>query len=282
MKVALICCGRLENRYAVEWVEYYKQLGIDHIYIADNNYDGEEYFEDVLQQYLNEQFITILNYRNVEKVQKVAYTEIYNQISKDYDWICIFDFDEFLTFTKDKNIKEYLSRDCFKYKDQILINWLSYTDNNLIYDDGRPCLERFTELLDPNICVRNKFEKENKIVKQILRSNIKDIEINTHISDCEGLFEKTCNNIGDSIPDENKHILFQNVNHDLAYLRHYVTKTIEEYINLKIRRGGGDITKDEFNRYYGDYGLKLFFEYNKVTPEKLEFLKSKGIKYIAE
>ena len=170
MKVALICCGRLENRYAVEWVEYYKQLGIDHIYIADNNYDGEEHFEDVLQQYLDEQFITILNYRNVEKVQKVAYTEIYNQISKDYDWICIFDFDEFLTFTKDKNIKEYLSRDCFKYKDQILINWLSYTDNNLIYDDGRPCLERFTELLDPNICVRNKFEQENKIVKHKIKT----------------------------------------------------------------------------------------------------------------
>ena len=77
MKVALICCGRLENRYAVEWVEYYKQLGIDHIYIADNNYDGEEHFEDVLQQYLDEQFITILNYRNVVKVQTVAYSEIY-------------------------------------------------------------------------------------------------------------------------------------------------------------------------------------------------------------
>ena len=199
MKVALICCGRLENRYAVEWVEYYKQLGIDHIYIADNNYDEEEHFEDVLQQYLDEQFITILNYRNIEKVQKVAYTEIYNQISKDYDWICIFDFDEFLTFTKDKNIKEYLSRDCFKYKDQILINWLSYTDNNLIYDDGRPCLERFTELLDPNICVRNKFEQENKIVKHKIKTpasagvfftqmSVPSEKIRKHITDCFSLF----------------------------------------------------------------------------------------------
>ena len=29
MKVALVTIGRLENRYAVEFVEYYKQLGFD-------------------------------------------------------------------------------------------------------------------------------------------------------------------------------------------------------------------------------------------------------------
>ena len=121
-----------------------------------------------------------------------------------------------------------------------------------------------------------------KIVKQILRSNIKDIEISTHISEADHLYDRTCNNIGESIPLECWHMLFQNVNHDLAYLRHYATKTIEEYINLKVRRGGGDITKDEFNTYYGLNGLTNFFRYNKVTPEKLEFLKSKGIKYIAE
>jgi hypothetical protein len=282
MKVALICCGRLENRYAVEWVEYYKQLGIDHIYIADNNYDDEEHFEDVLQQYIDEQFVTIYNYRNVVKVQTVAYSEIYYKISGDYDWICIFDFDEFLTFTKDKNIKEYLSRECFKGIDQILINWKSYTDNNLIYDDGRPCLERFTELLDPDRCVRNKFKRENEIVKQILRSNVKDLIIGTHITEGADIFDRTCNNSGEPIPQENKYMLYQNINYDLAYLRHYVTKTIEEYINLKVRRGGGDITKDEFNTYYGNNGLTVFFRYNKVTPEKLEFLKSKGIKYITE
>ena len=48
MNVGLICCGRLENRYAVEFVEYYKQLGFDQIIILNNNHDGEEHFEDVL------------------------------------------------------------------------------------------------------------------------------------------------------------------------------------------------------------------------------------------
>ena len=69
MKVGLICCGRLENRYAVEFIEHYKQLGFDNIHIMDNNHDDDEYFEDVLQQYIDERFIIIHNYRNIEIIE---------------------------------------------------------------------------------------------------------------------------------------------------------------------------------------------------------------------
>ena len=60
MKVALCCIGRLENQYAIEFVEYYKQLGIDKIFIYDNNYDEEEHFEDVLQEYIDENIVEII------------------------------------------------------------------------------------------------------------------------------------------------------------------------------------------------------------------------------
>ena len=151
MKVALVCCGRLENMYALEWVEYYKQLGIDNIFICDNNFDSDkdtEHFEDVLQSYINDGFVIIKNYRNFPGVQMPCYHNTYYEISKDYDWIMFLDFDEFLILKKDKNIKDYLSRGCFKDANQILINWQTYTDNDLIYDDGRPCLERFTATMD--------------------------------------------------------------------------------------------------------------------------------------
>ena len=76
MKTCIITCGRLENRYAVEWVEYYKQLGFDHICIADNNHDGEEYFEEVLQSYIDDNFITLYNYRNWGYGQSNSYMNI--------------------------------------------------------------------------------------------------------------------------------------------------------------------------------------------------------------
>lgn len=33
MKVALCCIGKLENRYSKEFVEYYKTIGFDKIFI---------------------------------------------------------------------------------------------------------------------------------------------------------------------------------------------------------------------------------------------------------
>ena len=63
MKVALCCIGRLENQYAVEFVEWYKKIGFDKIFIYDNNHDGEEYFENVLQSYIDEGFVEITEYR---------------------------------------------------------------------------------------------------------------------------------------------------------------------------------------------------------------------------
>ena len=39
MKVALCCIGRLENRYIKEYVDFYLGIGVDKIFLYDNNYD---------------------------------------------------------------------------------------------------------------------------------------------------------------------------------------------------------------------------------------------------
>ena len=72
MNVALCAIGRLENRYAVEFVDYYKNLGVDKIFISDNNYNDEEYFEDVLQPYIDENFVEIIDCRNKEVYQNTS------------------------------------------------------------------------------------------------------------------------------------------------------------------------------------------------------------------
>lgn len=69
MRTCLVAIGRRENLYAREFVEWYKKLGFDNIIIMDNNYDGEEHFEDVLQEYIDQGFVIIENYRNQVKPQ---------------------------------------------------------------------------------------------------------------------------------------------------------------------------------------------------------------------
>ena len=116
MKVGIVCCGKLENRYAVEFVEHYKKLGFDHIFIADNNDSDGERFVDVLQSYVDEGFVSIHYFIEVQYIQRFVYIELYRMISNtyDYDWLFFIDFDEYLILNEDKNIKDYLSRDCLK------------------------------------------------------------------------------------------------------------------------------------------------------------------------
>ena len=277
MKVTLVCCGRLENRYAIEFVEYYKNLGFSHIFICDNNHDGEEYFEDVLQQYIDEGFVTIENYRNKEGIQVQIYLEMYNKISEnyDYDWIAFFDFDEFLTLVEDNNIKEYLNRDCFKNYNQILINWKTYGDNNLIEDDGRPCLERFTIPLNidsiSHFVGYNNLENVpvNMLCKCIIRTKLNISNWTVHyFLDLENQF--TCNNCGEHI----KANWYIDINYNLAYIKHFITKTIDEWINNKCKRGTGARDFYSFNKLYT---IDTFFNYNKKTIEKVNYLKNHNI-----
>jgi len=276
MKVVLITIGRLENRYALEFVEYYKQLGIDTIFIVDNNYDGEENFEDVLQQYIDNKFVYILHYRNIQEnhFQINMYMKIYQKFKSQFDWFIFLDFDEFLTLTKDSNIKEYLNREEFKNMNQILINWKIYTDNDLLYDDGRPCLERFTTPMDIYKCVEYKNIQENTHVKCIVKGNIDDIiMIDPHHVNGKLINQTTCNNKGQQIP-EYYCGPWQKINYDLAYIKHFTTKTLDEWLNIKFKKGVGD---RDVKTFLKTYPIERFFKYNNITQEKINYLKEKGI-----
>ena len=80
MKVAVCSIGRLENRYIKEFVEYYKKLGVDKIFLYDNNYDGEEYFESVIGDYLDKGFVEVIDFRNKDYCQLEAYQDCYHHI----------------------------------------------------------------------------------------------------------------------------------------------------------------------------------------------------------
>ena len=59
-----------------------------------NNRDGEEHFEEVLQDYIDKGVVTIIDYRDKCNCHFRAYNEIYRQYGGEYDWVAFFDFDE--------------------------------------------------------------------------------------------------------------------------------------------------------------------------------------------
>ena len=261
MRVALCCIGRLENQYAVEYVEHYKKLGFDKIFIYDNNHDGEEHFEEVLQPFIDDGFVTIIDYRNKEAVQLSAYNDCYLKYGKEYDWIAFFDFDEFLTLVEDKDIKSYLSN--FENFDCVKINWMVYTDNDLVLNDHRPLHERFTTPMDYDKPVGYSFP-ENNHTKSIIKGGIENFKWrgNPHVP---GMSIK----YSDSLGNQSESSAFQPYNFTKAYIKHFTTKTIDEWINNKKVRGVADRIHKAFNI---SYSVDNFFKINNKTDEKIKYI----------
>ena len=63
IKVCLCTIGKKENLYASEFVNHYKKIGYDKVFIYDNNDIGDEKFKDVLNEQISNNFVKIINYR---------------------------------------------------------------------------------------------------------------------------------------------------------------------------------------------------------------------------
>ena len=264
MKVALCCIGRLENRYIREYVGFYLGIGVDKVFLYDNNYDGEEYFEDVIGDYVSQGSVEVINYRNRERCQVAAYQDCYDKHGSEYDWICFFDIDEFIAFQRVNSIKEWLSLPIYEGYQMIHINFLTYGDNNLVRYEDKPVLDRFTEPIRPLNFIKRNNIVENSHIKSVIRGGIEvkwDRTPHTPSNDikCCDCSGKECNSSSPFVP-----YIYTN-----ALLRHFPTKTIEEYRDIKVKRGYPDGNKDFFKK--NDW-VNEFFLYNKKTQEKLRFL----------
>ena len=58
--------GKRENLYINEYLNHYKNIGYDHVFLYDNNDIGDEKFEDIISKDLIGKFVTIKDYRGIK------------------------------------------------------------------------------------------------------------------------------------------------------------------------------------------------------------------------
>ena len=265
-KIALCVIGRRENRYARKYVSHYKNCGFDKIFLCDNNRGDEERFDTVLGDWIEDGFVEILNYRDKAGVQRDAYEEVYARYGSKYRWMAFFDFDEFLTipcgkaqgtaadFDVHELMRNYDGYDC------VLFNWQCYGENGLVRDDGRDLRERFTEPLPFDLSVQYAGMPENDHVKCVVRGGLPRVQfyLNPHVPSNR---MRCCDSCGE--PCEQK--AFHKYDFSVAYLRHYITKTAEEWFSNKWQKGTGN--KENIEAFRSKYAER-FFKYNEWTQEK--------------
>ena len=259
-------CGmaRHENLYVRELIAYYLSIGTGKFIFGDNNELGGEKLSDVISDYINNGKVDIIDFIGKTKDQSEFYGEIYEKYKHKCKWISFFDFDEYLLmhFEEGKNItvQEFFSNEIYSQCEAISINWLFYDDNDLVYYDKRPSIERFT---------RPRFKEwANLFVKSVVRGGLNKTVFkrkkSEHVPD-KGLV--ICNSNGKTQkynPHGIRPPLFKN-----AVIMHFNTRTAEEYVN-KISRSflrGASIRIEK--------RIKDFFYRNKFTEEKLKLFETR-------
>lgn len=267
MKVAIVAIAKLENNYIKEWTEYHKNIGIDKIFLIDNNEINGEKFEDVINDFIASGFVEIIDKRGIHptedtNIQARFTREGYLSASKQYDWIAVIDIDEYIAFSAFNNIKDYLSQEKFNNFDAIRLNWKIYNDNNLIKVENNDysLVKRFTTWLP------------HKMGKSIYKSNLSSEKVKA----MTGHGSPLCINCDEdgNLLENNERISIVNTNplYNTAWINHYKTKTLEEFVSQRLARQAINIRTRQ-------YDLSLYFKFCEKTPEKEKFGKELLEKY---
>ncbi len=259
---ACLCTiGKMENLYARFLVQYYRNIGFEKFIFVDNNQNNSQVLSDVLQDYINNGTVDIINHIG-EKFRGALYNEeIYQKYKNRCEWLGFFDFDEYLVMFSDEGknitIKEYLTNPRYDNCEGIEINWVLYYDNDNPHYENKSLNERFTK---PN------FQNyDNRFVKSMVRGNLsKPIftitlhqpNLNLKLCDSDGkpaIYYPDC-----IFPPKFKY----------AYLMHYSTKSPEEFIE-KMRKNFPD-KKLNYEELVENY-----FSINNFTIEKLKSFENK-------
>ena len=266
LKTAVVCIARLEGKYINEWVNHYFGLGFDKIIIADNNHDEDN--EDLASMFKDNQNVIVEDYKNKVGYQMKCYSELYAKYKNDFSWIAFFDVDEFLELPQHGNIKDYL-KDKSDF-DCVMVNWLCFGDNDQVYADYSKLMqERFKEPLPIDIKVQYNFS-ENFHIKSIIKGGLDNVLFQGNPHCCNNHL-KCCNASGIQVDNRP----WQAIDYRQAFLKHYVTKSLEEWYTNKMKRGSGDRPYETFIKFYKD----RYFKYNKLTQEKINWLKEHDISF---
>jgi hypothetical protein len=254
---AICACAKNEDDYIKEWIEYHIKLGFDRIYLCDNNDDAR--LESFLTDYTRENFLIIYDYRGARNFQIDCYNEMIRTYKQTYAWCAFIDIDEFITLEKHSNIKDFL--DDIRV-DVVFLNWMIMSSDCKIYKEAGGVLDRFRNPVSLN-------HTRNRHIKSIVREGV------------EGLFVDNPHNIkvpsekyshaGEIILTESSPWV-ESCRYETAYIRHYYTKSFEEWITKVGVRKWPDSTEVDRSRW-----LSAFLEYEPCSDHFLTFGSTKRL-----
>ena len=288
IKVTICAIAKNEERYIEDWLKYHYELGFDNITIYDNNIPERKgelraFIDNSTKLTPNMIAATeVIDATGKSGYQKPAYNEYYKR--GGFDWCVFIDIDEFITLVKWNNIKDMVNDARFQNVTGISLIWDNISDDNIVDvpDDfvyNGILAKNITDPLErekaaeewEKIPVYERLRTPRNIyeawaVKNIIRGGLRDIKINIHFYSCK--YQLTKYTSGDMrkisfrYMKESKYIA--DTNKEFAYIRHYRTKTLREFLRQKYLNKSDADNFSTRALFVDDY----FFRINQRTPEK--------------
>lgn len=132
MNIALFTIIKNQNAHLRVWVEYYKKLGVSHIYIADNNELDGENVDSVIGDYKKEEFVTVFDRRNKLISPSRCIKDIYEYLRNHHsrDFLMVLGVNEYLKLQEPESLASLLSQAHTQKKDVVFIRTYKITPGN--------------------------------------------------------------------------------------------------------------------------------------------------------
>lgn len=248
-----VICSIFKNeaKYLVEWLEFHRLIGVDHIFLY-NNFSEDNYL-NVLQKYITEGFVSLKEWP-YEKGQISAYEDCYKRVKSQSKWIMFLDLDEFICLKYETNIKDWVLK--YERYPSVILYWLMFGTSGKIEDDSQKIvIEQYTHCWDS---IRN-------VGKIILNTDFEPVNIYHHHIFCKFRFMGLNLKIP-MINEQKKFIYFPGTEkcqkNFSIQINHYWSKSLYEYIR-KIDKGDVFSIKHEELRKNLDFFY--WHEYKNVS-----------------
>jgi len=240
-----------EHQYLDEWIQYHLHLGIDHIFIFED-IDSDSHAE-IISKYIDKVTLAspllILGASDKEKARELKRTHEWNiqhlyfrrgleyiRDNYQYDWCFVIDNDEFITIEENDDINSIIS--LYSSYDAFILWWKCYGACGYIkkpdYTNGGVVSTYIQEM-------QGKIRNEDKSLFKTcynLKTYKKEYLYNQHYPTDE------CSWCNTELARDKSVLTYKHI-----YLRHYITRSWEEYVWKKVSRGypwGGTRTMDFF------------------------------------
>ena len=235
MKTCICTVIKNEHQYLDEWIRYHLNLGIDRIFIFED-IDSESH-KEICDKYNNVSLNSInsvlnkpqqneaieLKKQNRINVQDLYFRAIMLSIQKEhvYDWCFVIDADEFITCD---NINETVAQ--FSDYDAFVLSWKCYGACNHI---SKPNYETHG-IIETYPNESTGYVNNNPIYHTKTCYNLNTFKSNHYWTNHQP--SDSCKWCRTDFTTDRTNEIF-----DKIYIKHYVTKSWEEYVEKKTKRG---------------------------------------------